>query len=170
MRFCNFLLGGFALTLASCAAPVTETVARLSASPVVSGGTYTSGGGITVAADVREDNGMTMVCGVRAISRHQSALTKFAERQVLGTGSVYLGRGRVVSNLLFMQQVDPAPSYGGAEARCITTGRAWAASDAVLRPSINLPRQIVADESEGMFGFGGPVVWFRQTGPGAGDS
>lgn len=170
MKFRNLFLSIFALSLAACAAPRTETVARLSTAPTLSGGTYTSGGGITVAADIREENGQTLVCGVWALSRGQSVLTKFAERRVLGTGSVYLGRERIVSDLLFMQRVDPAPSYGGMEARCIKTSRVWSASDTALRPRISMSRQVVANESHGIFGFGGPVVWFRPTGPGAGDS
>ncbi len=175
MRLRTVVLGGFALALASCAIPRTDSVARLSSYPVVSGGTYTSGGGISVAVDLREVGGLTAVCGVWAISRQQSVLTKFAERQVLGSSAVYLGQDHILSNFLFMRRVDPAPSYGGKMANCTRTDRVWRQSYAASKPVIRMPRQIVANESDGFgglwgIGLGGPVIWFRQTGPGAGDS
>ncbi|MEO3415463.1 hypothetical protein AAFO92_12475 [Roseovarius sp. CAU 1744] len=163
-------LTGVVLALAACALPRTDVVARLGENPVVSGGTYTSGGGLTVAVDLREFDGKMLVCGVWALSRQQSALTKLAEHQVLGSGSVHLGRERLLSNLLYMRRVDPAPSYGGQEANCAATGRAWRAGYAALRPEIHIPEQIVANESEGLLILGGPIVRFRQTGPGAGES
>jgi len=174
MRFGTIVLGGFALALAACAIPQTDVVARLGSDPVVSGGTYTSGGGISVAVDLREIGGLTAVCGVWAMSRQQSVLTKFAERQVLGSSAVYLGRDHILSNFLYMQRVDPAPSYGGEMANCALTDRVWRAGDPALKPVIRIPRQIVADESDGYgglwgIGLGGPVIWFRQTGPGAGE-
>ena len=44
--------------LAGCtAATAPQTVARLGADPVLSGGSYDSGGGITVAIDLRERDG-----------------------------------------------------------------------------------------------------------------
>ncbi|MFD1157041.1 hypothetical protein [Roseovarius aestuarii] len=159
-----------ATALSACALPKTDVVARLGADPVTSGGTYTSGGGLTVAVDLREWQGQTLVCGVWAKSRQQSVLTARAEHQVLGSGAVFLGQERFLSNLLYMRQVDPAPSYGGREANCANTGRAWQSSYATLRPTIRIPRQVVANESDGLLVLGGPIVRFRQTGPGAGDS
>ena len=159
-----------ALLSAACAIPRTESVSRLGSAPVVSGGTYTSGGGLSVAVELRDAGGLTQVCGVWALSRQQSALTKLAEHQVLGSGSVHLGRERILSNLLFLRRVDPSPDYAGQEANCTRTARAWQPGDAARRPEIHIPQQVVANESENGLGFGGPVVWFRQTGPGAGDS
>ncbi|MEO1139250.1 MAG: hypothetical protein AAFW87_07315 [Pseudomonadota bacterium] len=143
-------------------------MSRLSATPVVDGGTYTSGGGLTLAADVREAQGRTLVCGVWAQSRQQSALTSLAERQVIGTGSVFLGRERIANNLLFMQQVDPAPTYGGKEAGCLLVDRPWQAADATRETTIRIPRQIVARQDGSKIFGSGVVVWFEQTGPGAG--
>lgn len=151
--------------LAACA-PVGEiATARLGPAPVVSGGHYTSGGGISVAADVREDQGRTLVCGVWALGPRQSILTKLAERQVLDSGSVFVGRERVVHGLLFMRQVDPALDYGGQEAGCVRLDRPWQAGDAERPVMVRIPRQVVADESDEM---AGPVVEFIQSGPGAG--
>ncbi|MDW3117042.1 MAG: hypothetical protein R8G60_04080 [Roseovarius pacificus] len=76
--------------LAACVSLEPAGVARLGSDPALGGGTYTSGGGITVAADLRNQGGRTMVCGVWAQSRQQSILTKLVERKVLGTGAVYL--------------------------------------------------------------------------------
>ncbi|WP_299844723.1 hypothetical protein [uncultured Roseovarius sp.] len=170
MRLRSIVFCAIALIGASCASPRMDSVARLSSTPSVGGGTYTSGGGLSVAADVREAGGLTQVCGVWAMSREQSALTKLAEHQVLGTGSIYMGRERILGNFLYMRRVDPAADYAGQEANCTVTKRPWRASDATLAPVIHFPRQIVNDESHGGFGLGGPRVWFRPGGPGAGDS
>ncbi len=168
MRFSILAVTGLSLALSACTLPRAEVVARLSQSPTVDGGVYTSGGGLTVAADMRESDGLTMVCGVWAISRQQSALTKLAEHQVLNSGSVYRGRERVVSGLLFMRRVDPAPSYAGQEANCYRTDRPWKDPANTGPVRIFLPRQPVEEISDSPFG--GGFVMFLPKGPGAGDS
>lgn len=159
---------GLALTLTACALPKTDVVAKLGDAPMVDGGTYTSGGGLTVAVDLRNSDGFTMVCGVWAMSRQQSALTKLAEHQVLNSASVYRGRERLVSGLRYMRQVDPAPSYAGQDANCYRTDRPWRDPASAGAPDIFIPRQVVANEVEGFIG--GFKVFFLPKGPGAGDS
>lgn len=154
--------------LAACttAAPPTQTVARLGTDPVLSGGTYDSGGGITVAADLRERDGRTMVCGVWAESRQQSILTLRKAKGVLDTGAISVGDETVLRGLRFMKQVDPMADYGGQDAQCAVTSRPWQAGDAARRAEIRIPRQVVhvEDDDDG----GAFAVRFKQTGPGAG--
>ncbi len=157
-----------ALTLSACT-PYSEVgMARLSATPVVSGGSYTSGGGLTVAADLREYEGMTMACGVWAQSRRQSVLTKHVESKVLSSGAIYLGGERVVQGFTFMKEVEPTGKYGGLEAPCVKTERPWQAGDERKTVNIRIPRQVVVQEVDGdIDGGGGFIVYFKQTGPGA---
>ena len=158
---------GATLALAACTAAGPDVVARLGADPVVSGGTYSSGGGISIAVDVLENNGKTMLCGVWAQSRAQSVLTNGVEANLLGSGSVSFGETALARGLLFMPEVDPAADYAGQEARCVVSERAWQAGDESRRPQIHIPGQVVHVESDEMGGF---AVTFRQTGPGAGES
>ncbi|WP_297774602.1 hypothetical protein [uncultured Roseovarius sp.] len=150
------------LALVGCAETGPQLVARLGSDPVVSGGTYDSGGGLSVAVDIREYQGRTMVCGVWAQSRQQSILTKYSAPKVIRSGAVYLGRDVLVRGLGFMPEVEPAEDYAGQEAGCTVTGRPWQATDASQTPVLQLPRQVVhvEDDESGTF-----VVVFKQTGP-----
>lgn len=152
--------------VAGCSATLTpQILAPLGPDPVLSGGTYSSGGGITVATDLRERDGRTMVCGAWAQSRQQSVLTKGVEHRVLGSGSVALDGQALVRGLLFMRETEPLESYAGAEAGCIVTDRPWRPGDEARRPTIAIPGQVVyRDSDEG----GSIIVNFRQTGSGAG--
>ena len=153
------------MALAACSTPEADFVARLGATPTLDGGTYSTGGGLTVAADIREKDGNTLVCGAWAQSRQQSVLSQRGDRRVLPTGVVYLGKERVMQNFLFMREVSPSADYSGEEANCRLLDRPWQVSDAGSELSIRLPRQVIdADYDE----FGGLTVYFYQTGPGAG--
>lgn len=155
-----------AAMLMSCAPPAQPVGGQLGPDPVLSGGRYTSGGGLTVAATVSEAQGRTKVCGVWAKSRQQSILTKGVERRVMASGSVFLGDERIAQDLLFMREVAPRSSYAGAEAGCVLVARAWRAADAAAPVRVRIPRQMVANESDG--NDVGPIVYFEQTGPAAG--
>ena len=156
-----------AVFLVSCAPPAQPVNGvPLGDDPVMSGGRYTSGGGLTVAVTVTEAQGATRVCGVWAKSRQQSILTKGVERRVLGTGSVYLGQERIAQDLLFMREVAPQQSYAGQQAGCVLVARAWQQGDAAKPVSVQIPRQIVANQREASDA--GPIVYFEHTGPAAG--
>ena len=143
------------LTLSACTTYTEVGMARLSATPVVSGGSYTSGGGLTVAADLREYEGMTMACGVWAQSRRQSILTKHVESKVLSSGAIYLGNDRVIQDFTFMNEVEPTGEYGGLEASCVKTERPWQAGDERKSAKIRIPRQVVVQEVDGDIDGGG---------------
>lgn len=154
-----------ALGLAACSAATGEqVVARLGGDPVLDGGSYESGGGITVAVDLREAQGRTLVCGVWAQSVRQSVLTNGVEHGVLGSGSVYLGGEALVRGLNFMPEVPPMAEYGGQEARCMATTRPWRAGDEARQPVVQIPGQIVYVDSDEAGSF---VIRFKQDGPGA---
>ncbi|MCZ0812898.1 MAG: hypothetical protein ACQEVT_04615 [Pseudomonadota bacterium] len=169
MRFVKVISVVSLGVMAGCVSPGPEVVARLGEAPALGGGSYSTGGGITVAADMREYQGRTMVCGVWAKSRQQSILTKMVEPQLLGTGSVSVGDDTVLRGLGFMREVAPAADYGGLEADCVVTGRAWRAGDAQRAPVVRLPRQELVNEADADGGdAGGVIVKFRPDGPGAG--
>lgn len=153
---------------ASCApTPQGPTVAsRLGGTPMISGGDFSSGGGITVAADIREKDGQTLVCGAWAESRQQSILTRNSANRVVSRGVVFLNGERLVQNFLFMNKVEPKASYAGAQAGCRLIERPWRASDSNAGLLIRIPRQTITCEGEGIGRF---CVTFTDTGrPGAG--
>lgn len=155
-----------AALLMSCAPSVVQRFsATLPQSPSVDGGTFTSGGGLTVAAAVRNIDGATGVCGVWAQSTRQSALTTNKAPIVLGNGVIFLGQERLAQNLLFMREVAPMSDYGRQQAGCVRIDRPWQAGDADRAVTIRIPRQIVANEAGDAEP--GPIVEFIQTGPGA---
>lgn len=153
------------LALSACSlATGPQVVARLGSDPVLDGGSYDSGGGVTIAVDLREAQGRTLVCGVWAQSERQSVLTKRVEQRLLGTGAVFLDGEALVRGLNFMREVSPMPDYAGQDAVCMMTSRPWQAGDEGRRPVVRIPNQIVyVDNDEG----GVVVVRFRQDGPGA---
>jgi len=165
MRAVSMLTAG-ALLAACSVAQGQQVVARLGADPVLSGGSYSTGGGITVAVDVREKDGKTMVCGVWAQSDQQSILTGHKAKGVLDTGAVSLGGETLVRGLRFMKEVPPMAGYGGQEGRCTVVPRPWQPGDAARRAEIRIPRQVVHVEIDE--GGGGFAVTFKQSGPGAG--
>lgn len=152
--------------ISACAASGPQVAARLGSDPVLSGGTYSSGGGLTVAADLQEYQGRTLVCGVWAESAAQSILSKGKARGVVATGNVSVGGETLMRGLSFMKEVPPTDDYSGQEAGCTLTDRAWQAGDDDARPEIRIPRQVVEIQDDESGGF---AVTFRQTGAGAGE-
>jgi hypothetical protein len=155
--------------LAACSTgpQAPRVTATLGPAPVLAGGTYDTGGGLTVAAEARERQGRTMICGVWAESAQQSILTKNKARGVLDTAAVSFGGQTVVRGLRFMAQVPPMADYAGQEATCTVTARPWQAGDEGRRVEVRIPRQVVHREIDEQGGF---TVVFRPTGPGAGGS
>ena len=156
-----------ATLLAGCAAwTAPKIVAQLGSGAVLSGGTYSSGGGLTVAADLREYQGRTLFCGVWAQSEQQSILTKGKARGVVATGNVSVDGQTIVRDLGFMQEVPPMADYAGQKAGCSLTDRAWQPGDEARQATIRIPRQVVFREIDGLGS--GLTVTFKQSGPGAG--
>ena len=154
------------LMLSACFPTGQTAVSRLGLMPVLDGGSYSTGGGITVAAEIKPLGGMTALCGVWAESAHQSVFTKGKAAQVMGSGSVYLGDTVLHRGLLFMQKATPSDSYVGHDAKCVKTQRPWQVGDETQPMQIRFPRQVVHREVDDFGGMSMPVM-FRQTGPGA---
>ena len=153
--------------LSACVAPAPTVSTRLSNNPTLSGGTYTSGGGITIAAELRQIDGQLALCGAWAQSRRQSVMTKHVEHRLLQTGVALVNGQRVRGGLGFMNEVDPMADYSGAEANCVSTGQLWQAAHSSAPVRIEIPRQVVFRDDTDVFG-GGFYVLYRHTGPGAG--
>lgn len=159
-------VAGAAAVLSACA-PVQPTMTMpLGASPVLDGGSFSSGGGLTVAVQLVPIGGQTGLCGVWAESERQSVLSKGKAKDVMHTGSAYLDGHVLHRDLAFMRKVPPTDSYAGQEANCIATDRPWQPGDADKTVQIRIPRQVVhleiEDDGDPSFS-----VLFRQTGPGA---
>jgi len=157
-------LGGLCAALA-VAAPAARAggIARLGPDPVLGGGVYSTGGGITVAVEMRNMGGRTGLCGVWAQSEQLTVYVRRAGRRVLSKGSIALDGRILTSNLDFLRRVAPAPGYAGAPAGCVRLDRPWRPGDAARRPEVWIPRQLVYFDSNGRRG-GGPRITFRDKG------
>lgn len=149
-----------------CAQVVSTSTSTLGSNLVVDGGKYTSGGGLTIAAELRNNQGRTMLCGAWAQSRQQSILTKNVENKVLGVAAFFAGNERIHTGFVFMNEVAPAASYVGQQANCITLERPWRPEYA-NNGRMRIPRVLVYGDFDP---FGDPSVYFIQEGPRAGDS
>ncbi len=153
-RVLSSLLGF--LMLNACASTLPTSVTRLGNDVSLSGGKYTSGGGLTLATEVREQAGKTLVCGAWAQSKQQSILTKGQAYKVLGSGAIYLGKEIAVRGLSFLPEVPPSESYADKEANCVLTERPWQAGDEAKTVQARFPRVIVYQDSDS----GGTPVYF----------
>ena len=144
-------------------APVqAASTVKLGPNPVLSGGEYSTGGGITVAVELREIGGQAHICGVWAESERLTAYVRRKGRDVLARGKVELNGRTLTHDLGFLRQVPAAESYAGAPAGCMGLGRAWQTGDAGRKPRVRIPRQLVVFERDGS-GAGGIEITFRQT-------
>ena len=150
--------------LAACTAGSSGDVTRLKTEPVLSGGTYSTGGGITVASAFRDIGGQTAVCGLWSESAVQTPYTKGKAKKVLSSGAVYLDGARLLSGVDFFAKIPPTTDYATVSAPCAVTEAPWRPGYADRVPDIRLPQQIVYQDRGGIKG---PIVEFRQTGPGA---
>lgn len=136
---------------------------RLGLAPVIGGGEYSTGGGITVALEMRNMTGRTGLCGVWADSAQLSVYVRRAAPRVLAKGSVALD-GRVITHDLgFLKRTASADSYAGALAGCTRLKRPWQPGDGSGRLEIRIPRQQVHIGQNGGKK-GGPRITFRDTG------
>ena len=152
---------GAAFGLAGCVAVSPAEKMRLGDNPLITGGSYESGGGLTLAFDVRAVDGGTLICGVWAESERQSVLTRNAARQVLDSGAVVQGNVTLINGLAFMREIPPQDSYAGQPANCVMSSQALRGGPV----RVSLPRQeVFRDEGDGS---GGAAILFRQDGPAA---
>ncbi len=152
------------LGLMACTQNEPEARVTLGPQPSLDGGSYSSGGGLTFATELREVAGRTALCGVRAENGRQSVLTRGKASGVAASGSALVDGQLLRRGLVFMRKVEPAESYGGMVANCVVTDRPWRAGDRAKPVELRIPDQVVYREKGDMMG-GGPIVTFRQNGP-----
>lgn len=146
------LLRSLALMIATLFGPAAALAGQtgggtiLGPAPVLGGGSYSTGGGITVAVETREAQGRLAICGTWAESERLTAYLIGQSRRILASGSLAVDGRQVHHGLLFLNQVEPAESYAGAEAACVVTTLPWRADAA---PEVWIPRQTVVVERGG---------------------
>lgn len=131
---------------------------KLGPDPVLAGGYYSTGGGLSIAVELRPMNGRTGICGAWAESASLAGHLAGKSRELLGSGAVYVGGTKVRHGLGFLKQVAPAPSYAGAPANCVITSRPWRPGDAGKHPEVRIPRKTVVMNR----GAAGIEIRFRQ--------
>ncbi|MFQ5567875.1 MAG: hypothetical protein ACE5EU_16105, partial [Paracoccaceae bacterium] len=133
---------------------------------VIGGGEWNSGGGITAVARAFERGGATVVCGAWATDR-QSVLSLHMNGDVMQTGSVYIGRKRIVQNLDFMARVPYADNISGAQANCVASSVPWRADFAAEGPRLRFPRVAYPPDGgdEDSAGGGSPLVFRERARP-----
>ena len=147
----------------TCSAAAAGSTVKLGPSPVLGGGEYSTGGGVTVAVELRNWAGKTGLCGVWAESERLTAYVRHKGNVVLRKGSIALGNEVLTHNLNFLEQVAPSQSYAGAPAGCVRLSRDWRAGDANRRLMVRIPRQELHFDRNGTKG-GGLRVTFRDKG------
>lgn len=137
------------------------TSVSLGPGAVLTGGEYTTGGGLTVAMEAREIGGKLGLCGVWSESTSMSVYTRNAASRVLAKGAATLNDEVVARDFRFLNRVRPAPSYAGAPANCIVIDRAWQAQDTQAVLQLRIPRQKIfltsSDRNTG------PRVFFKRS-------
>lgn len=125
-------------------------------------GTFSSGGGLTIATELRPTtDGRTALCGVWAESESQASYTTGIARDMVRLATVYVAGQRIAQNLAALPQIAPRLDYAGAPAGCILTDLAWQAG---LVPEVFVPRKQIS-RSNG--GGSDPQIDFAQRGTGA---
>ena len=124
-------------------------------------GSFSSGGGLTIAAELRRAGDRTALCGAWSESSSQSSYTTDEARRIVRLASVYVEGRRIAQDLGFMPRIPPRLDFAGAAARCRLTDLPWRA-DRI--PEVFMPRQQI---SRANGGGSDPDITFRQTGAGA---
>ena len=154
---------GIGLAVAACTRFTDVGTDTIGAGYATGGGEWNSGGGITAVARAFERGGATVVCGAWATDR-QSVLSANRNHDVMETGSVYIGRTRIVQNLVFMARVPYSDNISGAQANCVASSVPWRAEFAEKGPRLRFPRVAYPPDGgdEGSGGGGSPLI-FRET-------
>ncbi len=161
----GFLRGavlGIALVVAACTRFADVGSDTVGPGYATGGGEWNSGGGITVVVRAFERDDATVVCGAWATDR-QSVLSANMNHDVMQTASVYIGRTRIVQNLVFMARVPYSDNISGAQASCVASSVPWRAEFAETAPRIRVPRLAYPDAGDDEPVGGGYGLIFRET-------
>ena len=139
-------------------AQASTAQATLGATPVTGGGAYSTGGGVTVAVEMRRStDGRPALCGAWAETAQQTVYLRGKGRDVLKHGSVSVDGQIVAQGLEFLREVPPAQSYAGAPANCIALPTGTSGT-----PTIQFAPVEVLNMRNGRLS-GGLVVRFNQS-------
>lgn len=150
-----------AALLLAMSAPLQASPVKLGPDAVLSGGDYSTGGGLTVALEPRAIDGKLGLCGVWAQSTNMPVYTRRAASGVLTKGIVMIDGQVVTRNLNFLNRVRPSESYAGAAAGCAVLNRAWS-PDTAARVTVRIPRHKIIATSEPRRQ-NGPRVFFTRS-------
>lgn len=114
---------------------------KLGGNAALTGGDYSTGGGLTVAMEPRQIGGNLGLCGVWAQSSAMSIYTRDAAPRVLSKGVATLNGDVIARDFGFLNRVRPASSYAGAPAGCVVLNQAWQPRYATSRLDLRIPRQ-----------------------------
>lgn len=136
--------------LSACVGPTEPAgTATVGDDFVRTGGIWSSGGALIMAAGFREVSGRIAVCGAWTTTP-QSVVSKHHNQTVVEAGSVAVGRESLVLGLGFMTRLREGASLDGAAASCVATARPWEPGLEAVRPNVFLPRlEFEFDEYEG---------------------
>lgn len=138
-------LGLSAFAIAACATAVPVGGESVDSRYVTGGGTWDTGGGITVAVRAFERDGVTVVCGVWTTDR-QSTQSIELNRWVVETGAVEIAGDRVLQNLIVFNRIPYSGDITGEPANCVTASKPWKAAYADADPVIRFPRLAFATD------------------------
>lgn len=116
---------------------------RLSSAATVTGGRYTSGGGLRVAVEVVPLRGRAHLCGAWSALPGGVAQTEAVGRALLREAHVTLGARRLDVDPGALRRVRAWGDYTGTHANCLDTGIAWHPSLAGKALRVHLPARVV---------------------------
>lgn len=139
-----------------------NTAVKLGPNAAMTGGDYSTGGGLTVAMETREIGGKLGLCGVWAQSESMSIYTRHEAPRILARGVASLNGQVITKDFGFLNRVRPSESYTGAPANCVVLNRAWSPSDGSASLTLRIPRQKVFNTSNSRRE-NGPRVFFTKS-------
>ncbi|MDZ7711095.1 MAG: orotidine 5-phosphate decarboxylase [Roseovarius sp.] len=116
---------------------------RLSSAATVTGGRYSSGGGLRVAVEIAPVRGRAHLCGAWSDLPGQVPQTEGVGRALLREGHVTLGGRRLDVDPGDLRRVRARADYTGAHANCLDTGLDWHPSLARAPLRLHLPARVV---------------------------
>lgn len=116
---------------------------RLSPAATVTGGHYTSGGGLRVAVEVVPAKGRAHLCGAWSNLSGQMPETEAVGRALLRAAHVTLGTRKLSVDPGDLRRVRARNDYVGTHANCLDTGLDWHPMLARERLRLHLPARVV---------------------------
>jgi len=120
---------------------------RLSPAATVTGGRYSSGGGLRVAIEIVPEGRRARLCGAWSDLPGQVPQTEAVGRALLREAHVTLGARRLDVDPGALRRVRARGDYVGTHANCLDTGLGWRPALAGERLRLHLPERVVYRDS-----------------------